>query len=235
MSDERALVIVAHPDDVDFGSAGTVAAWVDEGLEVTYCLITNGDAGGFDPDVPREDMPKIRQAEQREAAAAVGVTDLVFLGYPDGYLELTLDLRKDIARVIRQKRPNRCIVQQPDFDYARIAVSHPDHLVAGRAAIAAIYPDARNPFAFPSLLADEGLQEWACPQTWVQSPNNATHWVDITDTFDRKMKALAAHISQTSHLSDLEGMLRTNLSAQAEKAGFGPGRIAEGYRLVDTA
>ena len=234
MTDERALVVVAHPDDVDFGSAGTVAAWVDEGLEVTYCLLTDGDAGGFDPTVPREEIPRMRREEQRRAAAAVGVTDLVFLGHPDGYLQLTLELRRDIARVIRQKRPHRAIVQRPDFDYGRIAVSHPDHLVAGQAALAAIYPDARNPFAFPELLRDEGLEAWEVADTWVQAANGATDWVDVTDTFDRKMAALAAHVSQTAHLQDLERVLRTSLTLQAERAGLPKGRLAEGYRRIDT-
>ena len=109
---DRVLCVLAHPDDVDFGSAGTVATWTAAGTEVTYCIVTNGDAGGFD-DTPREEMPLLRQAEQRAAAAAVGVTDVRFLGYPDGRLELTLDLRRDISRVIRTVRPQRVLTSSP--------------------------------------------------------------------------------------------------------------------------
>src|SRR5213080_3027646 len=98
---ERVLVVTAHPDDVDFGAAGTIATWTDAGVEVTYCIVTDGDAGGFDPDVPRSEIPRIRQAEQRAAAAVVGVTDVEFLGYPDGALEVSMALRCDISRVIR--------------------------------------------------------------------------------------------------------------------------------------
>ncbi|MCW2623133.1 MAG: putative LmbE-like protein [Frankiales bacterium] len=230
---ERALVIVAHPDDVDFGSAGTVAAWVDEGTVVTYCLITSGDAGGFDPSVPRGDMPRIREAEQHAAAAAVGVSDVRFLGYPDGRLELSLDLRRDIARVIRQVRPQRAIVQNPERNWTRVSVSHPDHLAAGAAALAAIYPDARNPFTFPELAA-QGLEPWAVSETWVQALEEATRWVDVTDTFDRKMAALSAHVSQTAHLDQLEQRLRDTLAANARRAGLPRGRLAEGYRFLDT-
>ena len=100
----RALAVMAHPDDVDFGSAGTIAQWTAAGVEVTYCIVTNGDAGGFDPDVPRSEIGGIRQAEQRAAAKEVGVEDVRFLGYTDGRLEVTLDLRRDIARVIREVR-----------------------------------------------------------------------------------------------------------------------------------
>src|SRR5438128_7351964 len=106
---ERILVVTAHPDDVDFGSAGSVARWTDAGIEVFYCICTNGEAGGFDATVPRPTMAEMRQAEQRAAAKVVGVTDLTFLGYPDGRLEPTIALRRDISRVIRRVRPQRVV------------------------------------------------------------------------------------------------------------------------------
>src|SRR5690348_15985830 len=106
---ERVLVVTAHPDDVDFGAAGSIATWVSQGIEVSYCIVTNGDAGGFDPEVPRADIAQIRQAEQRAAAAAVGVTDVTFLGYPDGALYVTHELRRDISREIRRVRPQRVV------------------------------------------------------------------------------------------------------------------------------
>ena len=129
---ERALVVVAHPDDVDFGSAGTIATWTDEGIAVTYCIITDGDAGGFDPDVPRDQIGGIRQAEQRAAAKEVGVEDVVFLGYPDGRLAVSFELRRDISRVIRQVRPQRLLTQSPERNWLRIGASHPDHLPPAR-------------------------------------------------------------------------------------------------------
>ena len=173
----RALVIAAHPDDIDFSAAGTVARWTDAGIEVTYCLVTDGDAGGFDESFPRAEMAPLRRKEQTAAAACVGVHDLRFLGYPDGRVEPSLALRKDLARVIRQVRPDRLICPSPERNYERIGASHPDHRAVGSAALDAVYPDARNPFAFPELLADEGLQPWTVREVWVTAgPGPAITW-----------------------------------------------------------
>ena len=166
---ETALVVVAHPDDLDFGCGGTIARWTAEGTTVSYCVITDGDAGGFDPSVPRDRIGGIRQAEQRAAGKELGVEDVTFLGYPDGRLAVSFDLRRDISRVIRQKRPQRVVVQSPERSYVRIGTSHPDHLAAGEAALCAVYPDARNPFTHVELLRDEGLEAWSAPQTWIMS------------------------------------------------------------------
>ena len=230
---ERALVVVAHPDDVDFGAAGTVAAWTDEGIAVTYCICTDGDAGGFDPAVPRSSIAGIRQAEQRAAAKEVGVDDVVFLGYPDGRLVPSFDLRRDLSRVIRQVRPQRVVMQSPEINWERIAGSHPDHRAAGEAALCAVYPDARNPFTHTTLLQDEGLEAWTVHDVWVMATGDgANRWVDVTDTFDRKVAALRRHASQTSHLEDLDGMLRTWLGANAVRGGLGDDRLAESFRVV---
>src|SRR6202795_358190 len=133
---ERALVVTAHPDDVDFGWAGTVARLTDSGIEVVYCVVTDGDAGGAETGTPREEMAPRRREEQTAAAAVVGVHELHFLGYPDGRLESTLDLRRGISRVIRQARPDRVLMQSPDRSWDRIYASHPDHLAVGDATIA---------------------------------------------------------------------------------------------------
>lgn len=231
----RALVITAHPDDVDFGASGTIALWTRAGIEVTYCICTDGDAGGFDPEVPRSEIPAIRRAEQQAAAKAAGVTDVRFLGYRDGQLTPTLELRRDISRVIRQVRPQRALIQSPERNWARVGASHPDHLAAGTAAMAAIYPDARNPFAHPELLADEGLEAWGIAETWVMAHPTNDHTIDITDVFDVKLAALRAHESQTSHMEDLEGMLRQWYGANAVAAGLPEGRLAERFMVVDTA
>ncbi len=153
---ERALVVGAHPDDIDFGCAGTVATWVDAGIEVTYLLVTRGDQGGFD-DTPREQMAAIRETEQRAAAKAVGVTDVRFLdGYRDGWVEPTRELERDIARVIRQVRPQRMIIQSPERNYDRLPASHSDHMATGEAAIRAIYPQRPQPLR----LAGAGQRRW---------------------------------------------------------------------------
>ncbi len=231
----RVLVVAAHPDDIDFGAAGTVALWTDAGIDVAYCLVTDGDAGGFDEAFPRHEMAPLRRKEQTAAAGCVGVHDLRFLGYPDGRVEPTLALRKDLARVIRQVRPDRLLCPSPERNYARIGASHPDHRAAGSAALDAVYPDARNPFAFPELLAAEGLQPWKVREVWLSAAPGADHYMDVTGTFERKVAALRAHESQTGHMDDLEGMLRGWLASNAERGGLPAGRLAEMFQVIDTA
>jgi LmbE family N-acetylglucosaminyl deacetylase len=231
----RALVVTAHPDDVDFGAGGTIATWTAAGIDVSYCVVTDGDAGGFDPAVPRSEIPRIRRAEQVEAARLVGVTDVRFLGYRDGELTVSHDLRRDISRVIRQVRPRRMLIQSPERNWQRIQASHPDHLAAGDAAIQAVYPDARNPFAHASLLRDEGLDAWTVEEVWVMATDEPDHFVDVTDRFPTKLAALRAHESQTAHMDELEDWLRTWMSGAAERGGLAPGRLAEAFKVVATA
>jgi LmbE family N-acetylglucosaminyl deacetylase len=228
------LVINAHPDDVDFGSAGTVARWTDAGLDVSYCVVTDGDAGGSDPSVSRADMAALRRREQAAAAKEVGVHDIRFLGYPDGQVQATLELRRDLARVIRQSRPDRVVSPSPERNYVRPGISHPDHRAVGSAALDAVYPDARNPFAFPELLADEGLEPWTVREVWISGTGTPNHYVDITETFPRKMAALRSHVSQVGQAHDLEQRLRERLARTAETAGLPSGRLAEGFQVLDT-
>jgi LmbE family N-acetylglucosaminyl deacetylase len=228
----RILVIAAHPDDVDFGQAGTVATWTDAGIEVVYCIVTNGDAGGSDVSVSRADMAVLRQTEQIAAAKCVGVSDVRFLGYPDGRVEASLDLRRDLARVIRQVRPDRVTCPSPERNYARIPTSHPDHRAVGSAALDAVYPDARNPFAFPELAGD-GLEPWTVHQVWISGGPQPDRFVDITDTFDRKIAALRAHESQTGQMDNLADMLRGWLSRAAEMGGLPEGRLAEAFQTIE--
>ena len=231
---KRVLVVSAHPDDSDFGASGTIAQWVKKGIEVAYVFCTNGDQGGEESGFTKEEMPAIRQREQREAGAAIGVTDITFLNYVDGHLEATLGLRKDLVRRIRISQPDRMVCQSPERNWDRIGASHPDHLAAGEAAIQAVYPDARNPFAFTDLLDDEGLQPWRVKEVWVSAFPTPDHFVDITDTFDLKMKALHAHASQTAHNSELDKMVREWGQRNAAVAGFSEGRIAEDLKIVNT-
>ncbi len=231
---ERILVVFAHPDDVDFGVAGSVARWTDDGASVTYCFVTDGDAGGSDPSVSRDQMRVIRRKEQEAAAAEVGVKDLVWLGYPDGRVEASLDLRRDIARVIREVRPERVVAPSPERIWERIFASHPDHLAVGEATICAVYPDARNPFAFPELAA-AGLEPHTVPEVWLMATPDPDTFVDVTDTFDRKLAALGRHVSQ---IADREGELaefvRGFLAENGRSAGWVDGRLAEAFRRVVT-
>jgi LmbE family N-acetylglucosaminyl deacetylase len=231
---ERVLVITAHPDDVDFGAAGTVAAWTDEGVEVAYCVVTDGDAGGFDPAVPRSEIPSIRRAEQEAAAKIVGVDDVTFLGYPDGRLVATLDLRRDLARVIRRFRPQRVLCPSAERNLARIYASHPDHLAAGEAAICAVYPDARNPFAFPELVA-EGFDAHTVPEVWIMGGLRRDRYVDITGTIERKVTALMHHVSQLPDPASTRERMYGWAREIAGEAGWGGDRLAEGFLFVGTA
>lgn len=234
-SPKQVLAIAAHPDDIDFGAGGTVAKLTAAGAEVTYCLITDGDAGGFDPEVPRSKIPQIRQEEQRAAAEVLGVTNVVFLGYHDGELTITHGLRRDISRVIRQTKPDLALVQTPIRNLDRMYASHPDHLAAGEAAMQAIYPDARNPFAHPSLLADEELAAWTVPQVWIMGNSDPNHWVDVRSTLDLKIAALRQHKSQTEHLENLPTFIREWGERNATEANLEPGSVVEAFRVLDTA
>ncbi|GAA4860696.1 PIG-L deacetylase family protein [Saccharopolyspora cebuensis] len=232
---ERALVVTAHPDDVDFGTAGTVSAWTGAGIAVTYCVCTAGDSGAFEG-VPRGEVARLRQDEQRAAAAAVGVSDVRFLDHRDGRVVADLGLRRDIARVIRQVRPQLVVSHSPEIAWEHLVVSHPDHRAVGEAALAAVYPDARNEYAHPELL-DEGLAPWTVPALWLSgSPEQRINRaVDITDHFEAKLAALAAHRSQTAHLDDLRDTMRQHLERNAQRHGLAAGRLAEVFHAVDTS
>ncbi len=232
---ERALVVTAHPDDVDFGAAGTIATWTDAGVTVTYCVCTDGQAGGFDRGLPREQIPEIRRAEQRAAAKAVGVDDVRFLGHVDGELLVDQSLVRDLVRVIRQVRPQRLLTQSPERWWDRIGASHPDHLAAGEAAVRALYPFARNPFAFPELLAEEGLEDWVVSELWLMAAPGPNHAVDVTEQFDRKIAAILAHESQHPDVDRVGPMVREWLTRVAAARGLPEGRLAEGFRVHATA
>jgi len=231
---ERILIVTAHPDDVDFAAAGSVATWTARGVEVAYCIVTDGDAGGSDNSITRPEMAAIRRQEQLEAARAVGVTDVTFLGFPDGRVVADLELRAAISRVIRIVRPDRVVCQSPERNWERIYASHPDHLAAAEAAACAVYPDARNPFAFPELLA-EGLTEHTVPEMWVMATERANRVVDVTDVYEQKLGALKSHRSQVGEGEHLDELLRNWMVGTALAAGLPDGRLAEAFHVVNTA
>ena len=230
---QRVLVVAAHPDDSDFGAAGTIAGWADAGLSVTILLCTHGEQGGFD-DTNREQMPQIREREQVAASAALGVQDVRFLpGHRDGWLEPSWELQRQIVKVIREVQPQRVLIQSPERSYDRIQGSHPDHLAAGEASIRAVYPAAENRFAWPELI-EQGLEPWHVSEIWIMAHPQMTHAVDITDNFGRKLAALQAHASQTGHMGEgLEGLLRGWNGGVAEMFGLGQGRLGECFHIMD--
>ncbi len=235
---ERVLVVVAHPDDCDFGNAATTAKWTDAGVTVSYCIVTDGDAGGSDRSITREQMAGIRRIEQTEAAAEVGVTDITFLGYPDGRLTPSIELRRDISRVIRLKQPQRVITQSPVRSFTRIFASHPDHLAAGEATLCAVYPDSRNPFAHRELLEVEGLEPYSVAEVWMSAagtPGVDVQVVDVTATADRKLAALRCHRSQYSDWDALEQRVRGWLELTAKTNGLEEGHLAEQFVVIPTA
>jgi LmbE family N-acetylglucosaminyl deacetylase len=229
---ERALVVTAHPDDVDFGAAGTVANLTDAGVLVTYCLVTDGQAGGHDQSIARTTMAAIRREEQTKAAAEVGVTDLCFLGYCDGAVEFDMELRHGLTRVIRQVRPQVVITQSPHINLASVYGSHADHVATGQGVWAAVYPDARNPFAFPELLTS-GFEPWSVAEIWIMNHEKAETVVDITNQVERKMRALRCHVSQHLDPDGMEARVREWFRSNAEQAGLPAGSSAEQFFVVD--
>jgi len=231
---ERVLAITAHPDDVDFGAAGTIAGLTDRGVHVSYCIVTDGDAGGFDTAVSRAEMAVLRREEQARAAKEVGVSDLIFLAQPDGRLQADLALRELLTRVIRQVQPQLVITQHPVRNLHRIRASHPDHLAVGEAALCAVFPDSRNPFAFPHLLQAEGLEPWTVPEVWLFGGGDGAHLVDITDQLDRKLRALRAHESQHEDQDQIGAFVADWGRTIGAQHGLAEGRAGEAFVVVDT-
>ncbi len=194
---ERALVIVSHPDDAEFGAAATIAQLTADGARVDYVVTTDGSKGTEDPSVLPEELSSTRVAEQRAAADILGVTEIVHLGYPDGYLTPSLDLRRDIVRQIRTFRPDLVITQNPQrrLDHNPF-IGHPDHLATGEATLAAVYPAARDHLNFPELWRDEHLEPWKVRQVLLTGVEEPNLWLDVAATFDIGVRSILAHTSQ---------------------------------------
>jgi LmbE family N-acetylglucosaminyl deacetylase len=213
---KRGMVVVAHPDDAEFGCAGTVAAWIAEGLEMVYVVATDGSKGSDDPNMGSEQLIRIRRQEQLDAADVLGVKEVVFLNYPDGYLEHTLELRKDISRVIRQFKPDRLITMTPYRSFAINAyINHPDHLAVGDATLAAVYPTARDRLTFPELAAD-GFEPHKVREVYIMGAETPDTWVNITGTIDVKLESLRKHPSQIGDPAAMEQRVRTRASDIAQ-------------------
>lgn len=229
---ERVLVFAAHPDDLDFGAAGTIAGWTAEGVQVSYCIMTDGDAGGFD-DAQRAGIVELRAAEQAKAAALAGVSDLHFLHQPDGYLEPTHEVIRQSVEIMRRIRPDIVLSMHPERAWDRIQKSHPDHLACGEIVTRAIYPAVENPYAYPDLL-EAGLAAYKVPYLWFYGGplERENHYVDITDYVDTKLAAIRIHASQHPDLAAMDARVRQNLAQNAARAGFATGRSAEAFHVV---
>lgn len=200
----KILVIAAHHDDIEFGSSGTVARWIEEGAEVTYVIVSDGGSGSNEPGVIREELSALREKEQLEASAAVGVYDVRFLGYPDGTLEPTMELRRDLTRIIREVKPERVICSDPQtIFFGDGYINHPDHRAVAEAALYAVFPSSETRPIFPELL-DEGYEPHKVSQLWVTLTLEPTHFVDISGTIDKKIDSLRAHKSQLGEGEDFE-------------------------------
>lgn len=225
---ERALVIVAHPDDAEFSSAGTVALWTASSVEVNYVICTDGAAGAADPTVELANLASIREVEQREAADVLGVKEIVFLRQADGELRVSDELRGQLVRLIRRFRPDVIVCQNAVRNYSNIYGNHPDHLAAGQLAIEAVYPYARNPLAYPALLK-EGLQPHSVRQILVAGTETPDYFVDVTTTVERKCAALARHRSQHSPGEDISVRVLERMAKMGEPHGIA---YAEAFRRL---
>jgi LmbE family N-acetylglucosaminyl deacetylase len=222
------MVIVAHPDDIEFSCAGTIARWVKEGAEVCYVLCTSGDVGIIDPHITKAEAAALRESEQTAAAAAVGVTNVVYLREPDGMLEATLELRKKLVREIRKFRPDTLITGDPQALWAGEGyINHPDHRAAALAAIDAVFPAAGMPTLFKELEA-EGLTAHKTYKVYVTSWDKADTWVNISESIDLKIAALKKHVSQMGDWDPTESVKQR----AAEVAKGKEMEYAECFRVV---
>jgi len=221
---ESAMVIVAHPDDAEFTVAGTVATWTKVGCRVTYVVCTDGNAGSDEPGIPREKLAEIRRGEQRAACATLGVNEVVFLGYDDGQLQPSLDLRRDLVRVIRRYKPEVVVTGDPTVMFFGDGyINHPDHRAAAQAALDAAAPASAMPLLWPEAGAPHRVR-----QVYVYGNEKPNVWVDVTETLEQKIAALKQHASQMGDW-DPTPMIREWLMEAGKAKGLA---YAESYRVI---
>ena len=222
-----ALVVTPHPDDAEYGVAGTVAQWTAAGKDVVYVVCTNGDKGTDDMNMDQEELVKIREGEQLAAARLLGVREVVFLRYPDQGVEDTPEFRKDIVRMIRKYRPQIVVTSDPYRRY----VWHRDHRIVARVTLDAVFPYARDHLSYPDLL-QEGLSPHAVQEVWCWGSDDPNHRTDITDTFETKMAALRCHDSQVGRFPrpEWDERMRNWYLRNAEGESF---ELAEAFHRVE--
>lgn len=217
-----ALVVCAHPDDGEFSAGGTMARWVAEGRDVVLVVITNGAMGSNNPDVARADLIAMREAEQRAAAAVTGLKEVVFLGYEDGYLEDSHEVRRDVIREIRRWKPDVVVGPDPSTFYAEQRyVNHPDHRAAGLVFAAAVNPGASTTPLYRAELYDKGFLPHSPKAALLANTNNADYYVDISGHIETKLEALRAHHSQLGGYGGLADRVREMAKLTAERSGTG--------------
>jgi LmbE family N-acetylglucosaminyl deacetylase len=226
----RALVVTAHPDDMEFASAGTLAKWADAGAEITLCIATDGSTGTQDQNLVGGALSDIRREESQRSADVIGIKELVWLDYRDGYVEYTLELRKDIARVFRRHRPHRYVVIDPAPTIEDRFINHPDHRAVGQASLDVSMTAGTTPGHFPELL-EEGLPPWrGLRELWISGPGLMPRIVDISDVIERKIQALLCHQSQVgANADEIAQFVRTYTSETGKTAGFDH---AESFRVI---
>ena len=220
---KRAMVVVAHPDDAEFGLGGTLAKVVKEGMELAYVLCTNGDKGTTDPDITSEELAVIRQREQRAASAITGSTDVTFLGYGDGELESSREVIGKIVREIRRFKPDVIFCQDP---YNRARHNHRDHRMAGQSTFDAVYPFARDRLHFPEHIA-EGFEPHKVAEIYTTAAEDPDLVIDTSDVIGIRIRALQEHRSQIFDPKEMEERIRERASEVAESAGY---KYADGFR-----
>ncbi len=226
---ERVLVVAAHPDDIEFGAAGTVARWIGEGARVHYVVITRGDKGTDDPKADQQQLAVSREWEQRAAASEIGVRGVDFLDEPDGQVEPSLRLRERVTYAIRALQPEIVMTHDPTVLFVNNEwVNHPDHRAVGQVTVDAVFPTARDPLNFRQHL-DAGLEPWKVAELYLWSTNEANQIVDISDTLERKIAALEHHRSQFRNFPETAKWLRRRSEELGERAGY---QAAEGFRRV---
>jgi LmbE family N-acetylglucosaminyl deacetylase len=225
----RVLVVMAHPDDPEFTSAGTIAAWTDAGADVRYLIVTDGSKGTGDPSMTPGRLGAMREAEQRAAAERLGVRQVVFLGLRDGEIAPDLGLRHAIAREIRRHKPDVVVTHDPATFYTDTYINHPDHRATGQATLDAVFPTARDPLNAPHLLRDEGLAPHVVREVYLTGSRTPDTWFDIAPTFERKLAALREHVSQIRDPAALETRVRDRAAALARGHGMD---LAEAFKKI---
>ena len=225
------LGVAAHPDDLDFGASGTLAAFAAQGASVYYLLLTDGSKGTADREVASADLVRTRQQEQRAAVQAIGAKDVEFLDYPDGRLEVTMDVKRDIIKAIRKYKPDVVVTMDPSVLYSadRGLINHPDHRAAGQATLDAVYPLARDHLSFPELF-EAGHEPHKVSTVLLINFNQQNYTVDISQTIDLKMQALEAHSSQMTDLEKTQTMMRNIATQIGAASGY---QYGEGFMRID--
>ena len=229
---QRVLAIGAHADDIDFGASGTIATWAKDGAHIEYVVVTDGCKGTSDHSMSPEQLIATRQTEQRAAAQTLGAADVHFLSYKDGELEVTMALKKDLARLIRQVRPDTVITLDPTMVYSSQfgTINHPDHRAVGQATLDAIYPLSRDHLSFPDLFTDEHLEPFKVAHALLIHLDKQDCLVDISGTLDLKLTALAQHASQFTDIDKVGEFVKSHAAELGKTAGVS---YAEGFVRLD--